>query len=286
MQEFKTRIDTGTKGNPSTGDILYEGGEKLNTNTDSIYNVFGDFRLNDSGSHGVGRQKLHATGYYQKHTRVYYMDTPNGVEMGSLHDVDTSDGKLDIKLPAAKLGEGIIVINSNGSLSPDTPVVLNTYNQDVVKGHGGALSIDVPRSKTTLWCTKVDQGVGVWEYRIEPMFGNDYHPIDTTVSIGTTPIDISIGNKNLYNSIKFMIYASNLDQSKFKSSEVTITLDHKNNKVYKTEYAVLKNTDTEMYELDFITDRSTNLLRLNVKSEEGQVLFTIKSINTIRATTV
>lgn len=62
MQELKTLIDTGIKGNSSTGDILYDGGEKLNINMDSLWNVFGDYRLYDETTHGQGRQTLHAIG--------------------------------------------------------------------------------------------------------------------------------------------------------------------------------------------------------------------------------
>ena len=83
-----------------------------------------------------------------------------------------------------------------------------------------------------------------------------------------------------------MVHASTSDQSKFKSSEVTITLDHKNSKVYKTEYAVLKNSDSELYNLDFTIERTNSSIKLRVYSEEGQVVFTIKSISTIKAGTV
>ncbi|QQK88288.1 hypothetical protein [Providencia phage PSTRCR_127] len=280
MQELKTLIDTGIKGNSSTGDILYDGGEKLNINMDSLWNVFGDYRLYDETTHGQGRQTLHATGYYQKHTRRYYLDSPNGVEMGSLHDVDTTDGKLDLKLPSSKFGEGIVIINSNGSLSPDTPLVVTTYGSDIILGHGRTLTLDIPKSRITIWCTRKDQGIGVWEYKVESLFGFQHIAINETVKLDTSVTSINIGNKNTYNSLKFLVHAISQDKSQFKSCEILVGIDHLTNKVYKTEYAVLKNSEDELYDLDFVVD--SGLLKANVKSNSGNVSFSIKSTDTIK----
>lgn len=279
MQEYKTLIDTGIKGNSSTGDILYDGGEKLNINMNNIYNTFGDYRLFDETMQGQGKQKLHGTGYYQKHTRTYYLDTPEGVEMGSLHDVDTSTGKLDIKLPAAKLGEGIVIINSNGSLSKDTPVILSTFGSDTIAGHGARLSLEMPKTKTTLWCTRQDQGIGVWEYRIESMFGNHQLAVDSDLMLDTTKKTIEIGNVDHYNTIKLLLHGVSQNQKSFKSSEMLISILHSSGEVYKTEYAVLKNNG-DLFSIDFVIE--SGILKAKVKSLSGNVAFSIKSIGSIK----
>lgn len=280
MQTSKQLIDTGIKGNSSTGDILYDGGEKLNTDLNSIWNVFGDYRLFDETIQGQNKQTLHGTGYYQKHTRRYYLDSPNGVEMGSLHDIDTTEGKLDLKLPSAKAGEGIVIINSNGSLSIDTPLVINTYGSDVIAGHGRTLTIDSPKSKITIWCTRKEAGVGVWEYKIESMFGLQNLAVDKTIKLDTTETEIPMGNKNSYNAVKFMVHAISHDKLKIKSCEILIAIDHLTNEIFKTEYAVLKNTEEELYDLSFVVDGG--LLKAKVKSNSGNVSFSIKSTDSIK----
>lgn len=284
MQNYKQLIDTGVKGNSSTGDILYDGGEKLNSNMTAIWNVFGDQRLYDETVQGVDKQILHATGYFQKHPRQYYLDTPNGVEPGSLHDVDTSAGKLDIKLPSGKLGEGIVIINSNGSLSVDNPVVLSTYGSDTILGHGKSIVLDIPKSKTTVWCTVQEKGTAIWEYKIESMFGFQHIPIDVSIKLATTPTELVIGNKNSYNALKFLIHAISQDKTKIKTSEMLVNINHLDNSLKNTEYAVLKTNDDELYNLEFFIEH--DVLKARVSSTSGNVNFSIKSTDSIKMGTV
>ena len=149
----KKRIDTGTVGNPSTGDILYDGGNKINDNFDSIYDAFADQRLKEI-DHGAGRMVIHATGYYQKHPRQSYAGS--AVEIGSLHDIDTTQGALIAILPKAKVGEGVVFINSNGSFSATTPLNIRTQAGDSISGYSGDAVITQPFSKVTVWCTAVE----------------------------------------------------------------------------------------------------------------------------------
>lgn len=71
FQNKKRLIDVGEIGNASTGDIIFNGGVKINEVFSDLYNVFGDRRLL-KGNDGQNLMILHGTGYYQKLPRSEY----------------------------------------------------------------------------------------------------------------------------------------------------------------------------------------------------------------------
>ena len=222
----KKRIDTGVVGNPSTGDILYDGGNKINDNFDAIFDAFGDQRLKDV-DHGAGRQVIHATGYYQKKSRQSYAGSP--VDIGSLHDIDTTQGAIIAILPKAKVGEGVVFINSNGSLSTNTPLTIRTQAGDSLSGFAGDATITQPYSRISVWCTAVEGTRCTWRVGIESMFVDNTTPLDRTVNVTAVASNVAIVSKNEYNTIKLVTVASNVAGNKMQSSETLLMIDAKNN---------------------------------------------------------
>lgn len=280
-QTTKQLIDTGQVGNPSTGDPLYDGGVKLNQVINNLYNAFGDVRLL-TGNEGVGSMILHGTGYYQKLPRTYYSGTP--IELGSMHDMDTLSGAITVVLPAGKLGEGCYFINTNGSISVDRPLVFRPQVGDGIKGVQDQLYITSPYTEVKLWCVKKEGAVSTWDYSIDSMFGSKTMPVDTTrLVLKTTTTAIPLFGYSEFSGAKLMIYSENLTGSVTKMSEILLGVDRVTKLLHYTEYAVLKNSDDEMYILDF-TVGAGDIVYANVKSKtEDRVKFTIKAIDTIKS---
>ena len=278
LQIPKKRIDVGQVGNASTGDILFDGGEKINNGLDALYNTFGDYRM-FAANNGVDNQVLHGTGYYQKHARTYYASNP--VDLGSLHDIDTLAGSLSIILPKGKAGEGIYCINSNGSISTNTPLTIRPQAGDTIEGYPSDAVITAPYSRIVVWCKSVEAGRSTWKIGIQSMFEVHTVPVDKTVNLTTAPTNILIAGKSEFNTIKLMISAMSPDGATLKSSETLIMVDQKTNDVLSTEYAILKNTDSELYKLRYFVGVG-DMLYLEASAVSGNVRFAVKAIETIK----
>lgn len=274
----KKRIDTGTVGNPSTGDILYDGGNKINDNFDSIYDAFADQRLKEI-DHGAGRMVIHATGYYQKHPRQSYAGS--AVEIGSLHDIDTTQGALIAILPKAKVGEGVVFINSNGSFSATTPLNIRTQAGDSISGYSGDAVITQPFSKVTVWCTAVEGNRVTWRLGIESMFTDTITPLDRTVNVTGVATNVAIAAKTEYVSIKLLTTASNTTGSKMRSSETLLMIDARAGKVYATEYAVLQKTEDELYTVRYFIG-SGDKVYAEYKATGENIRLAVKATDTIK----
>lgn len=279
-QEPKMEIDVGGIGNASTGDILYDGGNKINSNTDALYNAFGDQRFYDAGT-AVGNQTIHATGYYQK-VDQYDFNTP--IAMGTMWDVDTTLGGANPILSPGKAGEAVYFINSNGSCSVNAPIEINPAGGSFV-GIQGGLVVTQPFAKIECWCIKSEAGVATWNYSISSMFGSRETPIEVTKatpSNGTTVIPIS--HMTEYNSIKLLVTASSADGTKLRQSEVNLLIDQRTKTVLDTEFAVLRvgnsNEEDELITIkyDIGVDGKVNMsvtttyqnMRVSVKSIAAQ----------------
>ncbi|AIZ02227.1 baseplate tail fiber connector [Escherichia phage vB_EcoM_VR20] len=252
-QTPKLLIDVGEIGNASTGDILYDGGRKINEDFNNVYNTFGDQRLYSIDS-GQNSQVLHATGYYQKATNIIEWNTP--VALGSLRDVDTSKGVVTARIARGKMGEGIIFINSNGTLSPTQSLEIELQGTDTfVSAPTNKIRFTSPYTKITLWCIDDANGVGTWDYSIENMFGVKHIPLDRTYNIGLNARDIPIALRGDFKTMKLLLTAISTDETKYKASEVMLFVDTQANQVYSTEYGVLRrghvDDDDELYTINF-----------------------------------
>lgn len=255
-QTPKLLVDIGEIGNASTGDILYEGGRKLNVDLDSLYNTFGDQRLY-SVNNGENTQVLHATGYYQKATNI--IEWNSTVALGSMRDVNTAEGVITARIAKGKAGEGVIFINSNGSLSTSMPLEVELQGTDsFLTAATNKMKFTQPYTKITLWCIDDANGVGTWDYKIESMFGNQSVLLDKTYNMSSVVRDIPIAYRADYKTIKLMLTAISTDETKYKASEMLLYIDLKDRKVYSTEYAVIRrgqaNDDDEIYAIDFRID--------------------------------
>lgn len=282
-QTGKKLIDVGQVGNPSTGDPLYDGGQKLNEVITNLYNALGDTRLL-TANEGVGQMLLHATGYYQKLPRTYYAGNP--IELGSMHDMDTSNGPVTVVLPTGKAGEGCYFINSNGSVSVDRPLIFRPQVGDGIKGVSGQLYVTAPYARIVVWCVKKEGAVTTWDYSIESMFGSKTMPVDTTRLITkAASTAIPLFGLSEFSGAKILVYAENLTGTVNKMSEVLMSVNQATSTkaVYSTEYAVLKNSEDEMYTLEF-TVGAGDIVYANVKSKtEDRIKFTVKAIDTIKS---
>lgn len=278
VQPTKKLIDVGTVGDANTGDIIYDGGVKINDGITAMYNVFGDVRLWDV-KQGEGSQKLHATGYYQKNPTVFY--SKGAVDAGSLHDLNTVSQTFTVTLPTPKLGECVEFINSNGSFSVNKIVFRAQAGADIA----GSATLDVTQGKVRVIFICVDETVGSakWEYSITPMFGDFTVPANTTVEIAkATPVTIPLYNKALYDGVKLIIASKEIKAGVVERtvSEVLLMTDPEDNKVYSDEYSVIFKKD-KVYSVEFSVVNNTVVAI--VTAAKDRIYFSVKSIETIKA---
>jgi hypothetical protein len=280
IQTGKELIDVGEIGNASTGDILHTGGVKINTDFNNIYNTFGDQRLSALTGELTG-QKLHATGYYQKFTDA---DQNTAVELGSLVDVDTTTGSIVLTTVRGKLGEGIEIINSNGSISATNYLEIRIV--DNFAGQAGTtLRIVTPFTRILLWCIRDTNSVSTWDYSIESMFGDKRVPLNRTYNISNVARDIPVVYQGQYSLVKLLVTAVNNNETIYKASEYLVFIDNQARKIYSTEYAVIRRgqatDEDEIYSLDFKFDTQNFIvgtasspipMRLAIKVVETQTI--------------
>ncbi|AZV00961.1 baseplate wedge tail fiber protein connector [Escherichia phage vB_EcoM_005] len=246
-QTGKELIDVGEIGNASTGDILYDGGVKLNTDLNNIYNTFGDQR------------KTALTG-------------------------ELTGQKLLLTTVKGAVGEGIEIINSNGSISSTNYLEIRIL--DTFASHStSTLRIVTPYTRVLLWCVSDTNGVAVWDYSIESMFGDKRVPLNKTYNISSVARDIPVVYSGQYSLVKLLVTAVNANETIYKASEYLVFIDNQARKIYSTEYAVIKrgqtSDDDEIYSLDFkfdtsnyiiATASSVNPMRLAIKVVETQTI--------------
>lgn len=244
IQEPKKLIDTGEIGNASTGDILFDGGNKINSDINAIYNAFGDQRkMATANGTGANGQTIHATGYYQKHTAIEYA-TP--IKVGTMHDIDTSTGGIKVIIDKGQVGDAVEFINSNGSVSVNNPLTIQA--QDSIRGISGDLVITNPYSKVVLRCISSDASAAVWNYSQESMFGQKETPAEGTWSVGAAgSVAIPLFHRSEYNMAKMLVTLQSVDGRKIKTAEINILIDTINSEIISTEYAVMRvgNTDED-----------------------------------------
>lgn len=272
LQEPKELIDVGEIGNTSTGDILYDGGGKINNIINALYNTFGDYRLS-LANNGIGSAILHATGYYQKHPRGYYTQP---IDIGSMHDINVADGTLSVRLPKAVQGEGVVIANFNGSISDKLKLIIMPNLSDDIDDAGESLIITKPYTKVTLFCTKTIGSRAVWSYKTESLFGDLIQAVQGTFDV-TTEKFIEVAPKTEYKSIKFMITGTT--ETEFKSSEVMVYIDSINNLVHHTEYAVVKSEGNDLFSVQFSIDNDIVYAKITTTSRS---VVTLKSIESIK----
>ena len=258
-QEPKTKIDTGEQGNSSTGDILYDGGNKINSNMDAIYNMFGDQRFYNQGA-AEGNQTIHATGYYQK---VGAFDFPTPAPLGTMWDVDCSNGSVAVTVQPGKVGECIVVVNSLGNCSTSTPIVVRLTGAGSFVGIGRDLVITRPFCRVECWCIGIDaSGTPIWNFSQSSMFGSTEVPIEKTIKLDVTkPNVIPIAHVDEYTAIKLLINVSDTANTQLRQSEALLLIESRPGvqNVHHTEYAVIRAGQT-------VTDPD-NLV--NIKYEVG-----------------
>lgn len=276
-QQGKQIIDIGEVGNASTGDILYDGGDKINSNFDAIYNAFGDQRYSAQGT-DEGNQTIHATGYYQKVDQTEFR-TP--VPIGSMYDVDATAGAVNPILSKGKRGECVVFINSNGTVSVNRPLVIQPSGSFV--GISGGLTVTSPYCKVICWCVADDGGEPVWNYSIESMFGQKQVPVEGTYALTANDTTIRLAHTSEYNAIKLLVLGVSNDGKKFHQAEVNLLIDHINKKVYATEFAVLRIGNTSetdnLLNIDYSIDINGNVNMLAKTTYQG-VKLSVKSIAT------
>lgn len=256
-QNPKRRIDLGQIGNASTGDILYDGGEKVNSNFDAIYNAFADQRFMSAAS-GESNMVIHATGYYQK---VNQQEFRTPIKLGSQYDVDASQGSVSPILPRGKKGEGCVFVDFGGTVSTETPLVI--YVSDgAIDGAPDGLRITTPYTKVEVWCVSDVAGAIKWKARVSSLFGESLYPIEETIEAVSSGTRVKIAHISQYRSVKLLLTASNPDGTKLRQSEVNLLVDTLNKKVYHTEFAVQRVGATEnddFLTLEFTVDQTNTI---------------------------
>lgn len=273
----KKIVDVGEIGNASTGDILYDGGVKINENFSALFNAFSDQRYYSTGN-GEGLQVIHATGYFQHGTSADFISS---VPNGSQYDIDTTSGAVNVRLSKGKQGELVRFINSNGSFSINNPLII--IPNDSFKGVAGNLRITSPYSIITCICISDSNGTSVWDYSVQSLFGDTVATIRQTYELSSNNTVIPICHKSEFNVVKLLMTAVSNNGSKMKSSEVNLLIDATNNKVYSTEFAsiIVGGTDDEdeIYECNF-TVAANGYVNATVKSSTAGIKLAIKSTDT------
>lgn len=271
IQTPKKRIDTGETDKPDSGDTIHVGGNKINENMDNLFNAFADYRMytNPNGSLGVGEMIIHATGYYQKMTNQYYAS--NIIDIGSMHDIDTTSGPVRIRLPSTpttrKRGEFIKIVNSSGSVSFNNSIIIETTGTDTIDEQS-SLTITEPFTEVVLWVTNEGIASGKWMFKTTSMFGQDAAPYMKTTSIkGADEVSIPLFDANSYDAAKLMFLAvdTNLNSKHREISETLILV--KDGEVMSTEYGRVKDPNFTVYEAKY-------------SIIGGQVVVTVKGVDT------
>lgn len=262
IQTPKRLIDTGVEGVEGTGNTLFDGGELLNKDLNNIWNVFGDYRLYKGDSaHGDALMSLHATGYYQKHSRAYYAggEIPSGnpVEFGSMHDVSvTRDGigDLILTLPVGygHQGECIEIVNTDGTIGFGTGKEFKirvSGSGDAILGHGDTMTVQRPYFKIVLWVRDSAATGSTWAYKIESLFGDNSVPYSASIA-NLAPNNsraIPLYSKSLFDCAKHIMHVVQRGNNvQCESSEVMLMVNNTNtndNNVYVTEYARIRSED-------------------------------------------
>lgn len=282
IQAPKTQIDVGEIGNANTGDILFDGGEKINSNMLALYNMFGDQRFWNSNT-AEGNQTIHATGYFQK---VVPSDFRTPVAMGTQWDVDTTIGAANPILGLGKVGECVSFINSNGSCSVSRPIVIQPQGGSFVGVQAG-LTITQPFSRVDCWCIKVDGSVPTWNYSITPLFGSREVPIELTEAIGQANVEKKIGIAHMseYNTIKLLITGTSADGQLIRQSETNLLIDRRLKNVHSTEFAVLRvghaNEDDEIIDIKYGIGAG-DIVEMILNTKYPNMRIAVKSIATQR----
>lgn len=282
MQKKKKLIDVGEIGNAQTGDILFDGGVKLNSVLTDVYNVFGDRRLL-TGNDGENLMILHGTGYYQKLGRQEYISE---VEIGSMHDISTLDGPLVVRLPTnCKAGERVKIQNFDGSwenftLSVDAQVGGNIDGKQIQQYNQKNCEIQ-------FICTDDSQlNVRGWKALITPLYGDHYVPIDIKATLSARSTTSSeIYKTNLYSVIKLIIVGEELINTNEVTHKQTMEVLLLNDKtqVLSTEYAVLYTQPEKFFNVEFTmqTDKSVVLAKISQNSTK-QIRVHLKQIEQIK----
>lgn len=277
-QEPKQLIDTGEIGNASTGDILFDGGNKINDDINAIYNSFGDQRkMATANGQGEKGQTIHATGYYQKTARGDF-STP--IPIGTMHDIDTTEGGILVTLSKGVPGELVVFVNSNGSISSSNPLTI--LAQDSFVGISGPLIVTVPYSRVECWCIGLVGGSAVWNYSIDSLFGQKQTPIEGTYAAAAAT-SIPLFHKSEYNFAKLVFTCQTTDAKRIKNAEINILIDSIGSQIISTEYSVMRlgnvDEEDEIAKIDFNIDAS-GIVQAVVTPTSGSLRVAVKSIAT------
>lgn len=274
-QVTKQRIDTGEAGNASTGDSLYDGGVKINSNFYEIYNAFGDWRLSDNEDEGAGLQKIHATGYYQKYPITYYTSGP--IELGTKHDIDTTDNPLTITLPNGKQGEMVEFRDSKGTWGTNS-VFITPQAGEGINGDSQTVELKNPNSVVLFTCTDDTVGSVNWTYKIVPLGGDYSVPVNQTIEVtNVTDQTFPLFDADMYNGVKLMVYASDLNGNNKSISEVLMMVDADG--IITDEYSIINKGQTPYTVTWFISGDS---VLATVSTTLTRITFTVKVIETIK----
>lgn len=282
FQNKKRLIDVGEIGNAQTGDIIFNGGVKINEVFSDLYNVFGDRRLL-KGNDGQNLMILHGTGYYQKLPRNEYITE---IEIGQMHDISTSDGPLTIRLPVnAKAGERVKIQNFDGqwknfSLSVDANIGGNIDGKQIQKYNQDFCEIQ-------FICTDDSQlNVRGWKALVTPLFGNHYVPIDDIIDLSRQQVlQRELFNISDYTALKLLVSAEeiiNTNEKTYKQlMEVLVLTD--NDQVLSTEYGVLYTSPEKLFNIEFVMSQNKQTVYIKVSQNSmKQLRLHIKSIEQIK----
>lgn len=285
IQETKKRVDTGDTTNPDSGDTIHVGGNKINVVIDNLYNAFADYRyfIATGDNKGVNEMIIHATGYYQKMTNQYYAS--NIIDMGSLHDIDTTSGPVRVRLPGTpttrKRGECVKFVNSTGSVSFNNPLIIETTGGDRIEEQS-SLTITEPFTEITLWCVNDGAATGKWMFRSQSMFGqNAAPPMQTKTISGTNEVTIPLFDVNSYNSAKLMFLAVDTTlNSKHREISETLLLV-KDGEVFSTEYGRIKDENFTIYSVRYgVVAGQVVMIVKGVDTQSAKI--TIKTVETMK----
>ena len=173
MQQLQL-IDLGVKGDPTTGDVLYDGAEKVNNSLNSMYEKFTNTAI------PLASRVIHVDGYYNIITAPLF--TPVDLEIGSKYEIDTTLGIVNLTLPlATKVGESISIRNLSNSWHLYPVNVSSQTGENIISPGTETLQISNSLSEIKF----VIDAVGSWKVSI------------------TDPLDVTINSSWSFENIQF-----------------------------------------------------------------------------------
>lgn len=257
------QINIGVPGDPSTGDDIHTGGEKLNSMLAEVFQA----NAPDSGDYRM-------TGWWLLDTSSL-IDTGSDLPAGVKIDMDNRVASKTVTVGDSttySVGDEIMLRDRYESWDTN-PLGITAGNGGTVNGKG-TLVVRSPGAVVTLTCR--DPSINQWDARVISQRGRFDNLINTNLSVTADASKSAVlyDSANVF-SMKIMVTAVvDGEPNRRTVSELLITDD--GTQVFATEYAVLNTDESPVVDISF--DYTAGQASIVLETSEPSVTASVKSI--------